>query len=143
MQSRETFYETRYHLIDNKLDRIELIPIADRPTYVMYKQNNDFIYVRAKRDRLSKYSILMDIEHIYKIKSCSHHKDNKLNEIEGFTINFFQELLKYDIKATDVKEVIENAKNYHSRKNIHPESEQRVDKLYQEYSYNYQPRLYH
>ena len=136
------FIRTIYTLKNNRLDSILEEPLYDWFTYSMYNHNNEYIYVNSKREKLTKYLLLLDIEHIYKQK-FNPNSDNLLKNVEGFTPEFLKGLVKYNITYNDIKEVIERAKNYSASKNIDTRLSERSGEVHQGYVVGNQPRLHY
>lgn len=107
---------TYYVLVNNRIDSIRVKPTNEYHTYSMYYRDN-YVFVNAKRDKLSKHGILLDIEHIYKTKNDYHLRHSALNNVVGFTLNFLNELKEYGITYKELEDRIESAKHYSERKN--------------------------
>ena len=136
------FKRTLYHLKNNRLNSIEEELSFDWLPYSMYLHNDEYIYVNGTREKLTKYLILLDIEHIYKQKFNPISK-NLIKKVEGFTPNFLKELATYNITYNDIKEVIERAKNYSASKNIDTRLSERSRETDQGYVVGEQSRLYY
>lgn len=136
------FKRTIYKLKNNRLDTILEELTFDWLPYSMYIQNNDYVYVNGTREKLTKYLILLDIEHIYKQK-FNPNSNNLLKKIEGFTPEFLKSLVTYNITYNDIKEVIERAKNYSASKNIDTRLSQSGGEVHQGYVVGKQSGLHY
>lgn len=109
-----------YKLLNKKINDIEVYETEGIRHYNAYANDNEYI-VDSNRDTLSKRSILLDLGTYYHFL-FNDNTNNKIREIKGFTPNFLKKLIGFGITMKDLREVMDNARNYSMRKNNLPQT---------------------
>lgn len=109
---------TLYIIKDNHIAGIETELVNEIYNYGIYVKDN-YLMVNGMRDKLTKFSILFDLESIARRKELG-----LLTHVKGITNDFLNQLKEFEISEKDVKEAMSNGKNFYRNlgrnKNIQP-----------------------
>lgn len=108
------------YILDENNNISDLITenLYERLPYLMFVKDNKIV-VNTRREKITKSSLLLDIEIMSKYKEKEYGLFETINK---FSANFLKILREHNIDLNDLKGAIENGKNYHQRNNFNRQS---------------------